>query len=131
MNKVSVIALLLGVASLAASGALYITREKHLPPVINVQPAPVTVQAAPAPVVNVQAPEPKPYVCTPQQADAGECLPIVTPTPKPRPALEVAHVTPKKKAKKKQSAAAKKLKSKWVAPKDEGFSIQEWLNGKR
>lgn len=73
-DRVSAAALVVGVLALAAAGGLYITREHHAPPVINVQPAPVTVQQAPAPVVNVEAP--KPYVCTPQQAEAGECLPL-------------------------------------------------------
>lgn len=118
MNKVSVIAIMLGVASLAASGALYLTRQHHVAPVINVQPAPVTVQQAPAPVVNVQAP--KPYVCTPQQAEAGECLPLAPAKPAVEPPKVVAppeiSTGPKRKVTKvtkKKSNAAKKLHSQW------------------
>lgn len=131
-DRVSAAALVVGVLALAAAGGLYVTREHHVPPVINVQPAPVTVQQAPAPVVNVQTPEPKPYVCTPQQAEAGECLPILpkgdktVPIPKPRDILttqdgrRVTDITVdmhkdkmKAQKKKKRADAKKKLQRDW------------------
>lgn len=104
-----------GLLVVAAAGGLLAYRGVHAP----AQPVTLTCAAPPAPVVNVTAPPSKPYVCTPEQAEAGECLPLlqkqdresVTKTP-----LDVVHAMPKPrpkpKPKKKRSAVAK-LKSKW------------------
>jgi hypothetical protein len=111
---------MLGAASLAASGALYLTREHQKAPVINVQPAPVTVQQAPAPVVNV-APAPAPVPApAPAPACEEQAAVVERPIPLPRP-------RPPKRA----HRAAKQLKAKWVAPQDKPFNLGDLFNARR
>lgn len=91
----------------------------------------------------------KPYVCTPRQAEAGECLPLidkqaapfgpvphvtVNAIPAPAPA-QVSEPVPLPKARpkpvKKKAGAAKKLKSKWVAPPEaKPFNLRDLFNVK-
>lgn len=140
-NSVAIIACVISVGSFAAAGALWLTREHHVPPTILVQPSTVQVQTIPAPVVNNQtvvAKDPektasvsKPYVCTPSQAEAGECLPLLgdpVPLPRERPrgfltTDDGRHVTgitvdmtrdkTKGQKKKKREMAKKKLQQDW------------------
>lgn len=129
-RAVSMVAVIISAMSFSAAAALWITREHQAPPVINVQPAAVQVQTIPAPNVTVQAQEAKPYVCTPQQAEAGECLPkmdkaVPLPPERPRGMFEtsdgrrVTDITvdmtrdKTKKQKKRQRDAKKKLQRDW------------------
>lgn len=90
----------------------------------------------------------KPYVCTPRQAEAGECLPLidkqaapfgpvpnvtVNAIPAPAPAqADVAAPVPLPKARPKpvkKKGAATKLKSKWVAPPEpKPFNLKDLFN---
>lgn len=105
MNKFSIVAITLGAVSLASSAALYLTRQHHVAPVINVQPAPVTVQQAPAPVVNVQTPLTPPAPAPAPVAQA--------PAAPERPAAPPSKRIPKAKKKPAKKSASSTLHTKW------------------